>query len=136
MDRDSCLGAYVKCTASLLIWIKKCEWLHSRGKTVIVIKLISLRNVCLSPFKIPSIYSSLKRQHLRAKLLKNHFILTAKVHVIMQWEKCFNAWCKNNIHKSSVSLSTINHTGTFMPSVQLILDVFQVTMFIRKNIFP
>lgn len=82
---DSWLGAYVTYIASLLTWMKASEQLHSRREVVIVIELISSRNVCLNHFKIPSIFSSLKRQHL-AKLLRNHFILTAKVHFIMQWE--------------------------------------------------
>lgn len=86
VDPDSWLGVYVGYTASFLTWIKVSEWLHSTRKTAIIVKLISLRNVCLSHFKIPSIFSILKRQHLRAKLLKNHFIVAAKVHCIMQWE--------------------------------------------------
>lgn len=80
------LGAYLTCAASLYSWVEVAEWLHSRRKAATAITLISLRNVCLSHFKIPNIPSSLKTQRLRAKLLRNHFIPIAKMHFILQWE--------------------------------------------------
>lgn len=86
MDPDSWLGAYVIYTTSLLTWMKVPEQLYSRRETIIVIKLIYFGNVCLSHFKTASIFSTLKSQHLRAMLLRNHFILTAKVHFITQRE--------------------------------------------------
>lgn len=79
------LGVYFTCTTALLSWMEVAECLHISRKVAIFITQISSRNVCLSHFKIPNI-SNLKMQHLRAKLLRNHFIPIAKMRFILQWE--------------------------------------------------